>query len=130
MTYAPVNGLQLYYEVRGSGRPLVLLHGGLLTIDLNFGPLLEPLAASRRLIAVELQGHGHTADTGRPMTIEALAGATVRKFLIGAQGITLDSPTRAPGTHTRRQRDSERSLPLANAPQRQLAAICSKEPRH
>jgi len=77
MTYAPVNGLQLYYEVRGSGRPLVLLHGGLLTIDLNFGPLLEPLAAGRQVIAVELQGHGHTADTGRPMTIEALAGDVV-----------------------------------------------------
>src|SRR5580658_5589716 len=74
MTYAPVNGLQLYYEVRGSGRPLVLLHGGLMTIDLNFGPLLEPLAASRQVIAVELQGHGHTADTDRLMTIEALAG--------------------------------------------------------
>src|ERR1035438_7297170 len=58
MTYAPVNGLQLYYEIGGSGRPLVLLHGGLLTIDLNFGPLLEPLAASRQVIAVELQGHG------------------------------------------------------------------------
>jgi len=63
MAYAPVNGLQLYYEVHGSGRPLVLLHGGLLTIDLNFGPLLESLAASRQVIAVELQGHGHTADT-------------------------------------------------------------------
>jgi len=50
MTYAPVNGLQLYYEIRGSGRPLVLLHGGLMTIDLNFGRLLEPLAASRRVI--------------------------------------------------------------------------------
>src|SRR5258708_2081831 len=74
MAYAPVNGLQLYYQIRGTGRPLVLLHGGLLTIDLNFGPLLEPLAASRQVIAVELQGHGHTADTGRPMTIEALAG--------------------------------------------------------
>ena len=77
MTYAPVNGLQLYYEIRGTGRPLVLLHGGLLTIDLNFGPLLEPLAASRQVIAVELQGHGHTADTGRAMTIEALAGDVV-----------------------------------------------------
>jgi len=77
MTYAPVNGLQLYYEIHGSGRPLVLLHGGLMTIDLNFGPLLEPLAASRRVIAVELQGHGHTADTGRPMTIEALASDVV-----------------------------------------------------
>jgi pimeloyl-ACP methyl ester carboxylesterase len=77
MTYAPVNGLQLYYEIHGSGRPLVLLHGGLLTIDLNFGPLLEPLAASRQVIALELQGHGRTADTGRPMTIEALAGDVV-----------------------------------------------------
>ena len=77
MAYAPVNGLQLYYEIHGSGKPLVLLHGGLLTIDLNFGPLLQPLAASRQVIAVELQGHGHTADTGRPMTIQALAGDVV-----------------------------------------------------
>jgi hypothetical protein len=74
MTCASVNGLQLYYEIHGSGRPLVLLHGGLMTIGLNFGPLQEPLAASRQVIAVELQGHGHTADTGRAMTIEALAG--------------------------------------------------------
>src|SRR5262245_64771613 len=86
MTYAPVNGLQLYYEIRGTGRPLVLLHGGLLTIDLNFGPLLEPLAASRQVIAVELQGHGHTADTGRAMTIEALAGDVVA--LLDHLGIT------------------------------------------
>ena len=77
MTYAPVNGLTFYYEIHGSGRPLVLLHGGLLTIDLSFGPLVELLAASRQVIAVELQGHGHTADTGRPMTIEALAGDVV-----------------------------------------------------
>ena len=72
-----MNGLQLCYQMHGSGRPLVLLHGGLLTIDLNFGPLLEPLAASRQVIAVKLQGHGHTADTGRAMTIEALAGDVV-----------------------------------------------------
>jgi pimeloyl-ACP methyl ester carboxylesterase len=77
MTYAPVGGLQLYYEVHGSGRPLVLLHGGLMTIDLNFGQLLAPLAESRQVIAVELQGHGHTADIDRPMTIEALAGDVV-----------------------------------------------------
>ena len=77
MTYAPVNGLELYYEIHGSGRPLVLLHGGLLTIGLNFGPMLEPLAASRQVIAVELQSHGHTADTGRALTIEALAGDVV-----------------------------------------------------
>src|SRR5215475_3798685 len=77
MTYATVNGQQLYYEIHGSGRPLVLLHGGLMTIDLNFGPLLKPLAAGRQVIAVELQGHGHTADTGRPMTIDAHAGDVV-----------------------------------------------------
>jgi pimeloyl-ACP methyl ester carboxylesterase len=77
MAYASVNGLQLYYETHGSGRPLVLLHGGLMTVDLNFGPMLEPLAADRQVIAVELQGHGHTEDTDRPMTIEALAGDVV-----------------------------------------------------
>src|SRR5580658_4041770 len=77
MTYASVNGLRLYYEVRGSGRPLVLLHGGLLTIELSFGPLLGSLAASRQVIAVELQGHGRTADTDRAMTIGALAGDVI-----------------------------------------------------
>ena len=77
MTYAAVNGLQLYYETHGAGRPLVLLHGGLMTIDLNWGPLLEALSAKRQVIAVELQGHGRTADTDRPMTIEALAGDVV-----------------------------------------------------
>jgi pimeloyl-ACP methyl ester carboxylesterase len=77
MTYAPVNGLQLYYEILGTGRPLVMLHGGLLTIELNFGSLLEPLAATRQVIAAELQGHGHTADSDRPMTIEALAADVI-----------------------------------------------------
>jgi pimeloyl-ACP methyl ester carboxylesterase len=82
MTYATIGDQQLYYEVHGSdvhggGRPLVLLHGGLLTVGLSFGPLLGPLAAARRVIAVELQGHGHTADTDRPMTIAALAGDVV-----------------------------------------------------
>ena len=43
MTYASLNGLKTYYETRGAGRPIVLLHGGLMTIDLNWGPLLEPL---------------------------------------------------------------------------------------
>jgi pimeloyl-ACP methyl ester carboxylesterase len=77
MAYASVNGLDLYYETHGSGVPLVLLHGGLMTIDLNFGALLEPLAMDRQVIAVELQGHGHTADTERAMTIEALASDVI-----------------------------------------------------
>jgi pimeloyl-ACP methyl ester carboxylesterase len=77
MTYATVNGLDLYYEVHGTGRPLVLLHGGLMTIDLNFGSMLEPLARDHRVVAIELQGHGHTADTDRPLTIERQADDVV-----------------------------------------------------
>jgi pimeloyl-ACP methyl ester carboxylesterase len=77
MAYATVNGLSLYYETQGSGTPLVLLHGGLMTIDLNFGALIAPLSETRQVIAVELQGHGHTADTDREMTIDALASDVV-----------------------------------------------------
>ncbi|MFI5272132.1 MAG: alpha/beta fold hydrolase [Ktedonobacterales bacterium] len=71
-SYANINGLNLYYEVHGSGQPLVLLHGGFMTID-ALGPLLPALAASRRVIAVELEGHGHTADLDRPLTPEQMA---------------------------------------------------------
>lgn len=71
--YAPINGLDLYYERHGAGPPLILLHGGLGTIDEIFGRLLPALATRREVIAVELQGHGHTADNGRPMTYEAMA---------------------------------------------------------
>src|SRR5512145_103017 len=59
--YAPVNGLQMYYEIHGSGMPLVLLHGAFGAIDL-WGPILTTLAATNQVIAVEFQGHGHTAD--------------------------------------------------------------------
>src|SRR5918992_3043234 len=72
--YAPVNGLQLYYEEHGSGdHPLVLLHGGLHTIDLSFRPLIPLLAPSHRLIAVDMQGHGRTADIDREPTYDNLA---------------------------------------------------------
>jgi pimeloyl-ACP methyl ester carboxylesterase len=74
--YAPVNGLRMYYEVHGepgAGRPLVLLHGGLLTIDLSFGDLLPALAAGRRVIAAELQGHGRTADIERDIDLRFMA---------------------------------------------------------
>jgi len=70
--YAPVNGLNLYYEIRGTGEPLILLHGGVVGITM-FGPNLAALAEKRRVIAVELQGHGHTADIDRPMGYEAMA---------------------------------------------------------
>jgi pimeloyl-ACP methyl ester carboxylesterase len=71
--YAPVNGLQMYYEIHGSGQPLVLLHGAFSAIGTSFGALLPDLARGRQVIAFELQAHGHTADIERPMTIEQLA---------------------------------------------------------
>src|SRR5947209_6781316 len=70
--YAPVNGLNMYYEVHGTGQPLVVLHGSFMTIEL-MGKLIPGLAASRQVIAVELQGHGHTADVDRPFSYEQLA---------------------------------------------------------
>lgn len=72
--YAAVNGLRMYYEVHGEGRPLVLLHGGLLTIGLSFGGVLAELAAGRQVIAAELQGHGRTADIDRDIDLGYLAG--------------------------------------------------------
>jgi len=77
MPYADVNGLNLYYEHRGEGFPLVLLHGGLTTIEGSFGRALPTLAERHRTIAVELQGHGRTADIDRPMAVEHLADDVV-----------------------------------------------------
>ena len=68
--YAAINGLQLYYEVHGNGKPLVLIHGGGSTINTSFGRILPALAKHHQVIAVELQAHGHTADTDRGMTFE------------------------------------------------------------
>ena len=70
--YAPANGLDMYYEIHGTGRPLLLLHGAYMTID-GLGPILPGLAGSRQVIAAELQGHGHTADIDRPITYEQMA---------------------------------------------------------
>jgi pimeloyl-ACP methyl ester carboxylesterase len=69
--YAEVNGIRLYHEIHGDGDPLVLIHGGLTTIGQMQG-WVEPLARTRRVIAVEMQGHGHTADTDRPMSLAAM----------------------------------------------------------
>ncbi|MBA2519812.1 MAG: alpha/beta hydrolase [Chloroflexia bacterium] len=70
--FAPVNGLEMYYEIHGSGEPLVLLHGAFGAIDL-WGPILTSLAETHQVIAVELQGHGHTADIDRPLSFEQMA---------------------------------------------------------
>ena len=76
--HAPVNGLQMYYEVHGAGGiPLLLLHGGLFNIDLQFGQLLPALAATRQVVAADFQGHGRTGDIDRPLTSANLASDVV-----------------------------------------------------
>ena len=70
--YAQVNGINLYYEVHGKGKPLILLHGGLGSTGM-FGEVLPLLAAGRQAIAADLQAHGRTADIDRAMTFEAMA---------------------------------------------------------
>jgi pimeloyl-ACP methyl ester carboxylesterase len=75
--YAQVNGLDMYYETHGTGRPLVLLHGALSAIGTSFGAVLPGLAKNRRVIAVELQAHGRTADVDRPLTVGQFADDAV-----------------------------------------------------
>jgi pimeloyl-ACP methyl ester carboxylesterase len=71
--YAPVNGIKVYYEVYGEGRPLVLLHGAFMTIDMNWGQLIPELSKTRKVIAIELQGHGHTQFSDRQLSHATLA---------------------------------------------------------
>ena len=71
--YAPVNGLKMYYEVHGSGDPVVLLHGSFMTITNNWTQWIGELAKTRKVIAVEMQGHGRTADIDREFSYEHLA---------------------------------------------------------
>src|SRR5712691_2699927 len=105
--YAEVNGIKLYYEVRGTGRPLVLLHGGLGAIEM-FGANLPALAKGRQLIAVDLQGHGRTADIDRPLSVSlmaddiaalikhlGLANADVMGYSLGC-GVALQTAIRHP----------------------------------
>jgi pimeloyl-ACP methyl ester carboxylesterase len=71
--YVPVNGLDMYYEIHGDGFPLALLHGAMGTIDSCFADLLPALAAAHQVVAIELQGHGHTADIDRPLSYRQMA---------------------------------------------------------
>jgi pimeloyl-ACP methyl ester carboxylesterase len=78
--YAPVNGLQMYYQIHGEAvegqPPLLLLHGGFLSIATSFGRMIPTLTEQRQVVAVEQQGHGHTADIDRPLTFEQEADDT------------------------------------------------------
>ncbi|HEY8846942.1 MAG TPA: alpha/beta hydrolase, partial [Candidatus Limnocylindrales bacterium] len=85
--YADVNGINLYYEIHGAGRPLILLHGGLGSGEM-FGPILPVLTTGHQVIAVDLQGHGRTADIDRPIDIRLMADDIAA--LIGHLG--LDKP--------------------------------------
>src|SRR5262245_26825849 len=81
--YAPVNGLKMYYEVHGSGEPVVLLHGAFMTITSNWVGWIGELSKTRKVIAVEMQGHGRTADIPREPNSENLADdvAALLKYL-------------------------------------------------
>jgi pimeloyl-ACP methyl ester carboxylesterase len=71
--YAPVNGIKVYYEVYGEGKPIVLLHGAFYTIEMNWGQLIPELSKTRKVIAIEMQGHGHTPYSERKLDIATLA---------------------------------------------------------
>lgn len=71
--YAPVNGIEVYYEVYGEGKPLILLHGAFYTIEMNWGQLLPELSKTRKIIAIEFQGHGHSPYSDRKLDIATLA---------------------------------------------------------
>jgi pimeloyl-ACP methyl ester carboxylesterase len=71
--YAPANGTKVYYEVYGEGRPIILLHGAFMTIGTNWGELIPELSKTRKVIAIELQGHGHTPFSDRKLSHNTLA---------------------------------------------------------
>ena len=71
--YAPVNGIKVYYEVYGEGKPVVLIHGAFYTIQMNWGQLIPELSKTRKVIAIEMQGHGHTPYSDRKLAIPTLA---------------------------------------------------------
>jgi pimeloyl-ACP methyl ester carboxylesterase len=108
--YAPVNGIKVYYEVYGEGMPIVLLHGAFWNIEMNWAQLIPELSKTRKVIALELQGHGHTAFSERKLDLATLAsdvegvmdylkvdGADVAGFSMGgsiAYQLAVKSPKR------------------------------------
>ena len=71
--YASVNGIKVYYEVYGEGEPVVLIHGAFYTIQMNWGQLIPELSKTRKVIAIEMQGHGHTPYSDRKLAFPTLA---------------------------------------------------------
>lgn len=117
--YVSVNGLEMYYEKYGeSGQPLVLLHGAFSAIGTSFGKLLPGLASNRQVIAFEMQGHGHTADIDRPLSLEGMAddvAAAIRQLGIEPADIFGYSTGAAVALHVAiRQPQIVRKLVLAS----------------
>ncbi|MBD1366984.1 alpha/beta hydrolase [Mucilaginibacter sp. ZT4R22] len=81
--YAPVNGIKVYYEVYGKGKPIVLLHGAFYTIEMNWAELIPQLSKTRKVIALEMQGHGHSPYSDRKLDIVTMASdvAAVMDYL-------------------------------------------------
>ncbi len=81
--YAPVNGIKIYYEVYGKGKPIVLLHGAFYNIGMNWGELIPALSKTRKVIAIEFQGHGHSPYADRKLDIDSFASDVdgVMKYL-------------------------------------------------
>src|ERR1700754_2944171 len=71
--YAPINGIKVYYEIYGEGKPIILLHGAFMTIETIWGQLIPELSKTRKVIAIELQGHGHTQFSDRKLDFVILA---------------------------------------------------------
>jgi len=102
--YADVNGISLYHEVHGEGSPLVLLHGGLGSGEM-FGPVLPALTDRHRVVLVDLQGHGRTADVDRPLDVRTMADDVAALI----EHLSLDRPalvgySRAAASPCRRRR--------------------------
>lgn len=95
--HAPVDGINMYYEVHGrrDGVPLILLHGGGSTIEVTFSRVLPVFASSRRVIAVEEQGHGRTTDRNAPVTFESSAEARIESWYNGYSPAERDSKLEA-----------------------------------
>ncbi|WP_431210179.1 alpha/beta fold hydrolase [Puia sp. P3] len=81
--YAPVNGIKIYYEVYGSGQPLVLIHGAFMTIESNWSQMIPQLSKTRKVIAIEMQGHGRTPYSDRQLSHATMASdvAAVMDYL-------------------------------------------------
>ena len=105
--YADVNGIKLYHEIYGQGEPLVLTHGGLTTIG-EMQEWVQPLAKTRRVIAVEMQGHGRTSDTDRPMSF-----ATMGDDIAGAARPSQDFQSRPGRPFVWRRRCDPRADPAS-----------------